>query len=123
MGRRIEESSLVSGLQVDFERPTEHRLGLVGIVRGDSGRDLSFVKSVHADSHLLQERHGHRELGLGRDVPDLEVHDVLAVLIDRAHRHLPALTLGLLVLLLGLLFLFDDALDQHIAKLGSELVD
>jgi hypothetical protein len=92
-----------------------------------SGRNCAhhtqLVKGVAGESQLLQVGDLDPDGRGGRDVTDLQVEDVFALSIELTVSCPFALPDGLLILLLGLTFLFDHSLDAGGAELCHEAVD
>jgi len=84
---------------------------------------VELIKSVLLDVQLLQVRNADFYFFTRPDVPDLHVHDVLAIGVDLRVHCLFSFLDGLLVLLLGLFFFLDCSFDSFVSELSHKFVD
>lgn len=73
--------------------------------------------------HLLNKRDIKSEFSVGGNISDFQVHDILTDRINSSDYSLPSFLFGLLELLLGFLFFFDDPFNPNISKLHVKLIN
>lgn len=98
-------------------------LDAVQVARRYRRGNLYSIECVHACLDLLQKRNDNCELCFGRNVPNFDLHDVLAVRINSSNGCLSSLALCLLELFLSLLFIFDYALNSDVLEFNFEFVN
>ena len=84
---------------------------------------MELLKCVLLDIQLLQVRNADPDFLCWPHIPDLHVHDVLAVWVNLCVNCLLAFLDGLLILIFGLLFFLDDSFNPFIAELSNEFVN
>jgi hypothetical protein len=136
---RIEENDLAGCTEGNFEVPVELTLHLgllvaetsfelisrnmVHVSWRDGGCQMELIEGIVGEGQLLEI--GNLDLdGLPRrNVAHSKVEDVLAFSVNLSIGCLPALLDGLLVFLLGLFFLLDDALNPCLSELRHKSID
>lgn len=84
---------------------------------------MDAVKHVPSQNHFLHKRNDDFNLGLGRNVADLQVDDVLALNVKLAKCDLPTFAFSLLELLSGLLLFLHHSFNNNVVELSREPVE
>ena len=84
---------------------------------------MDAVKHVPSQNHFLHKRNDDFNLGLGRNVADLQVDDVLALNVQLAKCDLPTFAFSLLELLSGLLLFLHHSFNNNVVELSREPVE
>jgi hypothetical protein len=139
VGWRVVERYGTGGVQGHFESPGIIRLHslhnlithlhlhpplrIIHIPRRDRRIHLQLPKHIHLHLQLLQILNPNLHHSLLRQIPNLNIDDVLRAVIDLTVGHLLSLGQGLFVLLPGLLLLLDAADEQSVVEFGGEGVE
>lgn len=139
MRTRLSEYDLARCLQTNPEIPVKITFGLcllisqpslnnlsrnmIHVTRSNSTNHMKLIESARNHIQLLQINQLHPNFSLWRNVPHLQVENILTVTVNCSVSSLFSLTNCLLVLLLSLLLLLYHSLNSSLPKLSHKFIN